>query len=204
MPRFLVVSVCLASVSFAPACGDDDGDGGSTNVSTGLPRSDELSSLNDDDAVQACVNTARSFNNVLSESQLERISCVVLAVSTILAEGGEGSSAITECNEIVNDCLSGELDGEAIDIDITIVTEADCGNARASATFETCDATVGDYEDCASEVKKELHHKLTSISCDGLRDADELEELLNSEIDVSDAPKCKALQDECPSIDFSG
>jgi hypothetical protein len=195
----------LALLAVTGACGDDDGDGGNTNVTTGLPRGDELSSLSDEDAVQACLHTAQSFNDVLSDSELERISCVLLAVQAQLQDGTEGgSSAIAECKEFTKDCVAGEIDGEQVEIDIRIVSEDDCSTANANASFSTCDATVGDYEDCAGEVKAGLRRKLTAVSCDGLNDVDKLNELLESEIDVSDAPKCKALRTKCANIDFSG
>ena len=204
MPRFFVLSACLVSLAAAAACGDDDGGDGDANVSTGLPRNDELSSLDDEDAVQACVNTAMSFNDVLSDSELERISCVLLAVESALQDGSAGdASAIEDCEEFTKDCQAGEIDGEDVDIDITIVSETDCSDANVNATFSSCEATVGDYEDCAGEVKRALRRKLSSVSCDILEDPDKIEEL-QADIDVSDAPKCQALRDECPNIDFSG
>ena len=205
MPRLFFVCACLVCLAAFAGCGDDDG-GGDTTVTTGLPRSDELSSLNDEDAEQACVSTARSFNDVLADSELERISCIIAAMSILLEEETEGGSdAVEECDGIVDDCLKGEINGQPIgDIDIRVVDEAMCSGARASATFAECEATVGDYEDCAAEVKGQLRSQLRALSCDALRDVEEAQAKLMPQVDNSKAPKCEALADECPMVDFSG
>ena len=209
MPRHLIVACCVAVVASAAACGDDDsgdGGGGRTTIDTGLPATDTLDSLDEEDATQACVETAKSLNGVLAESELERISCVVAALSLILADndGSLTSEDQAECKDITEECLNGEIGGEMITIETNVVNEDDCVDAGASQTFEGCDATVADYERCAGKVASELRSRLLAIKCEALKDPSGLMRTLTQEIDVSKAPECKAMRDKCPDIALSG
>jgi hypothetical protein len=208
---FLAYATALFTVA---ACGGDDDDGGSTGgstsggkVSTGLPKTDKLSSLNDDDAQQACTSTAHAFNTILPDSKLEEIGCILVAITALIDEnsGEVDSSNIAECKQITQDCLAGKpINGETIEVDTQIVDETSCEGASAGDTFSGCDATVSDYESCAGKVAGELKVRFSGISCDGLKDIAKFQESVQAEIDVSTASECKGLREKCPDLDLSG
>jgi hypothetical protein len=206
---------CTLAVAALAACGDDDeGGGGSSSggggsIDTGLPASDKLASLNDDDAQQACKSTAKAFNNILSQDRLEEIGCALAAIQVVVTEkeGDVSSSDIAACKEIVQDCLDGKLigeDGKPVDVDTQIADDSSCDSASAEDTFQDCQATVADYESCASKVTSEVKARFSAISCDVLKDYAAFEASSQEEIDVSTAKECKALRDECPDLDLSG
>jgi hypothetical protein len=214
--RHSVILACTLAVAALAACGDDDdeGGGGSSSggggsIDTGLPASDKLASLNDEDAQQACKSTAKAFNNILPQAKLEQIGCALAAIQLTVAEkeGDVSSSDVAACKEIVQDCLDGKLiddSGEAVDIDTTIADDSSCDSASADDTFQDCQATVADYESCAGKVTSELKVRFSAISCDVLKDYAKFEASSQEEIDVSTAKECKALRDECPDLDLSG
>jgi hypothetical protein len=208
--RYFLFLACATAIA---ACGDDDDSpsdgGGSATVSTGLPKADKLSSLDDEDAQQACMSTAHAFNTVLSDSKLEQIGCALAAISYLLSENDNmiDSGNIAECKKIAQDCLDGKLvdeNGDPVDVNTEVVDETSCDDASASATFQDCDATVANYETCAGKVASELKARFSGINCDALKDVAQFMEATSAEIDVSKAPECKALRDKCPDLDLSG
>lgn len=194
--------VTLSAAAWSACGGDDDDGGGGAKVTTGLPDGDKLSSLDDDDAEQACRNTAKSFNSVLPESELEKIGCAIAGLSAVISEksGDVGPDDVAMCKKVQSECLKGETG----DLAPVVAEEDDCEGATASDTFADCDATVAEYESCASKVASEVKAALRKISCDGLSDPEKLMKTISVEIDVSDAPECKALQTKCPDVDLSG
>jgi hypothetical protein len=213
---YFLVLACATTIAAVAACGDDDdtsdndgGGSGTGTVTTGLPKTDKLSSLDDKDAKQACTSTARAFNTVLPDSKLEQIGCALAAISSLLTEkeGNVGSGDVAECKAIVQDCLDGKLvdeNGDAVEVSTEVVDATSCNDASASATFQDCDATVANYESCAGKVASELKARFSSIDCDGLKDLAKFMQTTQAEIDVSKAPECKALRDKCPDLDLSG
>jgi hypothetical protein len=211
--RHLAILACtLAALA---ACGDDDGGdgnssgGGGGSIDTGLPASDKLASLNDDDAKQACKSTAKALNTVLPQARLEKIGCTLAALQVIAAEKEEdvSSSDVAACEKIVQDCVDGKLvdeEGEPFDIDTTIADDSGCDSASAEDTFQDCQATVANYESCAGKVTSEVKARFSAVSCDVLKNYADYEANSQEEIDVSKAKECKALLDECPDLDLSG
>lgn len=223
--RHLAWSACAFSlVLFAACSGDDDGGdsdkdkdkdtdtgsgGGSEAIDTGLQSSDKLSSLGDDDAVQACVSTAEAFNGILSQAKLKEIGCALAGISVIVNEkmGDVGAGDVAECEQFVDDCVAGKVrdeNGEPFTIKTQIVDAKSCSTANAGETFKDCDATVADYESCAGRVATELRKRFSSISCDSLKDFDKFQESTQGTIDVSKSAECKTLRETCPNIDLSG
>jgi hypothetical protein len=209
--RHFVFLACLTTVAPLAACGDDDGADGTSSgggkVDTGLPPTDKLSSLDDKDAQQACKSTAKALNNVLPQSSLEKIGCALAAITVIMAEkeGEDLSSAdVAECKQIVQDCLDGTLvdeEGNTFEVDTQVADDSKCDQVNAADTFQGCQATVAEYESCASKVTSEVKARFNSVNCDALKDYAKFD-MDAQTIDVSKAPECKAVADKCPNLDL--
>lgn len=219
--RHFAWSAFAVSLVLVAACGGDDdgagrdkdkdtdGGGGSKAIDTGLPSGDTLSSLDNDDAVKACMSTADAFNGILSQAKLKEIGCALAGISVIVNEkmGAVGASDVAECEQFVDDCVAGKVrdeNGEPFTIETQIVDAKSCSTANAGDTFGDCDATVADYESCAGRVATELRKRFSSITCASLEDFDELQQSTEGTIDVSDAAECKTLREKCPDLDLSG
>ena len=185
------------------ACGDDDdgGDGSSggdtTSVDTGLTPSAKLSSLDDDDARQACMNTAHTFNTVLPDAKWEEVGCTLVGITY----GG----SVSECESLTSKCVQGEpIDGKVVRIETEIADESSCEHASASKRFGDCEATVADYESCESKLASEIKKRFTSVSCDAVKDVEAFQKRLRASVDLSKSPECEELRSKCPNLDLSG
>jgi hypothetical protein len=195
---------CLAIgllCTWLAACGDDD-DGGS-RVSTGLPASEALSSLDEEELTTMCEGVHATFKTSLSASDQERITCTALAVPLSLSADQKTGDA-AKCEMLVDRCMNGESISSAtpaisFDIDWT-----DC-EASASAGFSAqCSATVGQLEACMSALADEFDRRWAFIQCAGLKDLEKLRAEVKgmSEFDAAQLPACKALADDCPGLEF--
>jgi hypothetical protein len=202
----------------AAACGDDDGGdgdgngngsngGGSTTVDTGLNTSAKLSSLDDEDAQRACMGTAHTFNTVLSDSKWEEVGCALVGIAYVVEKYDDMTDAshVSECESVAKKCVNGDpIDGEKVTVNTEIANEASCDDASASETFGDCEATVADYESCASKLASELRKRFSGVSCDGVKNVVQFQADLGAEIDISKAEECQALRTKCPNLDLSG
>jgi len=200
------------------ACGDDDGDsdgdgdgsnGGaaSTTVDTGLTASAKLSTLDDEDAQKACMSTAHTFNTVLPDSKWEEVGCVLVGITYTYDKNGgmTDESDVAACESIAKKCVNGEsIDGQKVVVETEIANEESCEDASATETFGDCEATVADYESCASKLASELKKRFGGITCDGVKDVEQFQEELGAEIDISDAKECETLRTKCPDLDLGG
>ncbi len=206
MTRTLLLLSYVVTFALAAACGDDDDvdEGDTSTVSTGLPRNEELSGLDEDDLVQVCSATARAFNRVLPESQMERMACTFEAMTLIVGESdGESSSAdIEQCEDITSQCLDGEVGGEPVSLDTDFIDADTCDGEVARANLTDCDATVEEYERCAGRFASLLRGELTAIRCDVLADFEDVMEALTIEVDYGDEADCNALVTKCPELGF--
>jgi hypothetical protein len=202
--RQRILAYGLFAIVTASACGDDDGNSAGGGVSTGIPATEELSSLSNDDTVQVCTKTAMALNNLLPTSELERIACVNAAATEIAQEsGGElGSSDIPMCKQLSSQCQSSHEIPKA-DLAIEVADETECGDATTGETFGDCAATIADYERCVGRIMNELRTRLRSFTCDSLNDLEELDETLNGKIDVSETLECRALKTKCPDVNLT-
>ena len=196
--------VPLACLMWLLSCGDDDG--GGTTVKSGLPATEKLSSLDDADAKKLCTSLADSFNNVLSQDELERIACTVLALPLSIKQGSGGKieGDVAKCKMLVSMCLDGEEisdeepaftppEGDLID-------EATCENAKTDANLDSCEANVGELERCASAQLRALSSRFDAFKCESLSDPEKLMEMVDE--DPEDAPECESFYEKCPDVSF--
>lgn len=213
--RHWIFLACL-QIATVGACGDDDGDGdgsgnsngggGNTTVDTGLSSSAKLSSLDDDDAKKACLGTAHTFNTVLPDSKWEEVGCAILGIAYVddKNDGDSDDSDISECESVAKKCVAGDpIDGQIADVKIEIADESSCGDASATKTFGDCEATVADYERCASKLASELKKRFSGVSCDGIADVAKFQEELGADIDIGSSEECEAIRTKCPDLDLS-
>jgi hypothetical protein len=202
--RQRILACGLFAMFAAGGCGDDDnGSAGGGGVVTGLPRSDKLSSLSDQDSMQACTKTTTALNSLLTKPEIKRLTCDGVAVESIVedAQGDVDSSDIPMCKKLSSECQSsGEIKDE--DLVLELADEADCDGTKTEDMFGECEATVADYESCMSRVMKELRTRFLSLTCDVLSDVSKIDETLNGDVDVSDAPECQAIKTKCPDVDL--
>jgi hypothetical protein len=195
----------VLGVLLLAGCGDDDG--GGTEVESGLPADAKLSSLDSGDAQKLCKSMADSFNDVLSDDDLKKISCVVLAVplSIKAGAGGEVEGDIPKCKDLVSRCMKGETisseDPEFAPPE-EFVAESECSAASVSDNFEGCEANVGEFESCASGMLSSLSDRFDIFDCETLRDPKKLLEMDSEGLDLESNPRCEALYEKCPNIDF--
>jgi hypothetical protein len=201
----LLGSLCLV------ACGgdDDDGDGSGGGVDTGLPPDAKLSSIDSGDAEKVCMSLAKSFNNVLTESDKKRITCTILALplSIKASTSGQIEGDIPKCKELVAKCGKGETISSAppaIDIDQVFINEQQCTEGSATDGLAMCDATVAEFESCAKAMLSQLSKRFDIITCDALSDIEGLMNMNSEDLEIDNQPECKALSTKCPDIDFSG
>jgi hypothetical protein len=200
-------ALLLSALLLAACGGDDDGDGGGGGVSTGLPKDEKLSTLDADDSEKLCTNLAESFNDVLSDADKKRINCVVLALPLSITIGNDGKIAgdIPKCKDLVMKCSNGEsisTQPPAIDVDQVFIDENSCTDGSSSEQLAGCDATVAEFESCASAMKKALSKRFDIITCDALSDIEGLMKMSADDIELDNQPECKSLVEKCPDIDF--
>lgn len=207
MVRHARVVGCVALFIVA-ACGSDDG--GSSKVSSGLPPDEKLSALDGADAMKLCTSMASSLNGVVTDTDRERISCTVLALPQAITISGSGEVAgdVGKCQMLVSKCMSGESISEAdpaFELPETFVDEeTQCSATEASSKVASCDATVEEFETCATAMVGQLQAQLSILDCKSLSDPKKLMSMSSekNDLDIDKQPECKALVEKCPDIDF--
>lgn len=195
----------LGFVLLSAACGDDE-DGG--EVSSGLPPDAKLSSLDAGDAKKLCMSMADSFNNMLSDDEVKKISCVVAAVPQSVTVGSDGmpKGDVAKCKTLVSKCMKGESIGgsgqPAFEVEEEFVDESACEADNITSNFESCDASVGEFEGCASGMLSALSDRFEIFDCETLRDPDKLLNMDSEGLDLESNPRCEGLIEKCPDIDF--
>lgn len=193
------------------ACGgdDDSGNGGGGGVDTGLPTSDKLSSLDPADGKKVCESLATSFNSILSDADKKRISCVVLALPQSISASSDGKLVgdVSKCDGLVAKCENGEKISDqppAFEVEDKFIDENECTEANASANFNGCEATVGEFEECVNQMRSLFLAKFKLIACASLSDPQKLMTEVGADVDIKSEPKCQALSTKCPDVEFGG
>ena len=198
--------VGLALVLLAGACGGDDESG--NRVTTGLPANEKLSTLDDSDAQQLCTSLADSFNNMLSDSDRKRISCTVAALpsSISVTASGEIKGDVAGCKQLVSKCMNGESVGTgepAFEVGEEFIDASSCSDPHASEGLAGCEASVSEFESCASAMLETLSDRFAIIDCASLSDPKQLQNMSSSEdLTLEAQPACEPLSTKCPGIEF--
>ena len=153
MKNYLVkmtLAVCLLCVSLLPACGGNDGGGGT--LSTGVPASKPVSNLTPAELAKLCAAVAEWSKDTTGKFACE------LSGTLAPASGNPKTDAEARmlCKDAVNECLQ--------DLSTAPATTTSCMAAPAS-----CKITVGEFEACLNDLGAVLEQLAASFpSCDSL------------------------------------
>ncbi|MEM9069609.1 MAG: hypothetical protein AAGE52_13940 [Myxococcota bacterium] len=135
----------LCVLALIAGCGDDGGGGGGGggSVDLGVDRSRTVSSITDDEAMDACIASQSATVSISDRAQ-----CTLAGLTQTTQEA---------CEMVRDACL--EMGPEPVPD-----PEINCDDASAM-DFADCDATVGMAEDCLNDQLDETEDALESLSC---------------------------------------
>jgi hypothetical protein len=170
-------------------CGD-----GSLTLDTGVAPRTPLSEITDGDATKICLALGDYIGDLIPQSRVERIVCTIAGAAAEAALGGSGQCEVTR-----DQCLENPPEVETFDANF-VCDEIDAG------VFAGCDgATVGDLEDCFSDVGARVDRILGQITCsniggDPTAGDDLLEDFVASFDEANQPESCRRLSDACPGF----
>jgi hypothetical protein len=158
----------------------------------GLPSTQTLSSLTAADAQVACDSLAETFFGAVSDDDLARYSCTLLAVVFNIGQGPDGMPMVNQaaCEQMVATCVADTAANPG-----TIQTEDNCTPASLMSVVTGCDATVGDLNACLAASIAGLNGQLNTLSCDAPISIGG-----PSLMTPPDPAECTALEAQCPGI----
>lgn len=176
------------------ACGDDDDGGdGSSALDTGLPEMTQLQDVTPQQFTDACNSLRSSLEVRFSEDRMTQVLCE--AVGAVLSEDAGA------CREFADECVTESGSGENAFFDPEMIDVAENFDCGTMAEFESCTATVGEYERCLTDTMNLVDEFFNSLSCAnaGNVDMSTLEE--GNPLETMDPPpSCAALEEECPGL----
>ena len=195
------IALCWLIVVTSQFSCSDSGDGGG-GISTGLPASQKLSSLDNAEAKKVCTGVARGFNNLLPASEKRTIECASQAIPLSYDEA-TNKGDVAKCKQLVERCLNGETISEEEGVELEqLVDEEQCDEPDANAGLMKCDATVGDLESCGNALIDEYASRIRLIDCDNLADIENTRKKVEAELDPAKIPACKTIATDCPEIEL--
>lgn len=173
---------------------------GSPALDTGVPPRTPLSDLTDGEATQMCEAFADYIGDLLPRGRLERVACTMAGVATEAVSGESGA-----CEEVRDACLE---DTSELDLDFEL-GELQCDEFDGSLFAECHDATVGDVEQCFTDIGRAIDRVFDEATCSRLAGDPEAAEELGAELDGlfegEDAPEsCRRLSEACPDANIFG
>lgn len=162
---------------FAALCACDSGP-----IDSGLPEDKPASQLTAREATQLCAAAHEYYERVVSDEELVGYICTSLALA---ASGGD----LAVCEEEAEQCVAAP----------SPAVEAIAADVRAHGICEplilaSCEATVGEVEDCLAEFVAHIDRLYASHSCAMLTEPGE------ETIVLSVGPACEAIAERCPKI----
>jgi len=168
-----------------PACGSRGGgpDGSAVDkVDTGLPESQSLADLDGKDASQFCEALADALLNLDIEEW-----CI--GTFLLIAHDFKVPVSSMECEDGLTECVSGlTSDLEDLSWCLELVETA----------FDSCDATVGDFETCATYNLGASGELFAGLTCDDADDSAAIDDLAErSESIMENEPAACARVEAC-------
>jgi hypothetical protein len=181
------------------ACGDDDDGGG---FSSGLPRDKVISGLDASEAQKLCLTLVDGINESFTAQQEKRITCTAIAFPlSVTTKDGERFGDVAMCQKLVDRCVDGEdIGGTDPDFEFE-VDSTQCDDSDLSQVA-TCEATVGEYEDCIGTVVTSFQKQYDLIDCKQLADLDKLGDAANETPDLVSSPACMKVDEKCPDAEI--
>lgn len=181
-----------ASTLAAVACGGDDD---SPAVSTGLPASQKLSALKESEAKQVCESYGIALHKRIPDSELKRVGCTWSAAIAVGFQAG--SFDVAKCNMLVDRCVAsadGSVDGGGTVR--TVSTDDMCDDTQWVSLAAGCEATIGDYEACASAQLDLYAASLAAVMCKEPTTGSSEQDIASEEPPAG----CKPLVDKCAAL----
>lgn len=186
------------------ACGDDGGDGGTdgggdaavgergANVETGLDRDTSLAELDHDQALQACEAVARAAARAVSADEAARAACVLLTYLDRDPNGPDAGADTTDCEARTAQCVqqADEFAFHSCDVDTLAALE--------------CDATVADFERCATALVATGETLAEAITCENLADPEAIGPALSTLVGVEGLAECESIASDCGGAGLVG
>lgn len=151
-----VLVTSAIGVSIAAGCG---GDSGGSDVSTGLPPTQLLSEVTEEDAQAACERLQAGFEQRFNRGIVVQAACTLAAASF--------ASTPDSCNDVRAACIDeANAPGSEtmMDIEFTEV-DLDCGSGGMVDLAECGDATVAELETCFNDTLDQLTALLNRFTC---------------------------------------
>ncbi len=165
-------SLLAAALLGAAVCGSS-GDGGGGGYSTGLPRDKQLKDLSDGEIQTACRNASKASASAFGDAEYRGMCAAQLGA---MNPEGCTEAAIDQC--VASAKAQNKPDENACD-DVSSDREKVAG----------CTATVGEWEDCMTQMSAAYSKAYRELSCTN-----------TEEPDVPKTADCEALDRKCPEV----
>lgn len=182
-------AVCLTLGLALAGCGDDEkdsaGGGGSSEVNSGVTQSKPLSQVTEAEAQQL----QEGYEKAMQSSKVADAMCGFSAVLASAFQEGFGGGGGTSCEDLFAACKQGFKDNPA-----QASATSGAASLGGSATYATCNVTVGELEACLTASLDAMATAFSSFKCG------------SEPGDVTAAPStatlsaCEKVNTECPAV----
>jgi len=156
------------------------------NPGSGVDRNKRLNELSSDEARSICETTAEQFRGVIQEQESVEYRCTITGLFA-----GETPEL---CVEQRDSCIEREM------ADPTPDESSDFSCAAPAEIPETCDATVGQLEDCYDVWMDEIASRATLYDCANAGD----EAVRDSLLDFAPPAACEPFVSRCANPELEG
>jgi len=188
------LSLITAAVVFAPACSSGTSSGGSgPGAVSSVEPSKTGGSLSEAEAKQYCEDTRNFSKAQLSEADLKKVGCGVVAVFYAGFSAKTDAEAKTECAKQYDTCLSepaGTRDGGA--------AKDPCAGTKAA--LKDCAATISELNTCTADNAAAFKALVGKDFCAGAKAAAPGDAGAPSALPFEQPASCKALAAKCPNL----
>ncbi len=185
------LGVCLAlvlTVGATSSCGGGGGGSGSA-VDTGLSDTRLLSSVTPEEATQACESIESAFSARLD------VQSALAAVCELV--GAALSDTEAQCRQVADDCVAQAQRGEGMLKEEDFEQDFDCDEEESQQELASCEATVGEFEQCMNDQLALAEQTLAAFSCANAPNTTP-EALSEAQAGPPLPASCEALEEKCP------
>jgi hypothetical protein len=171
--------------------GGSVGGGSSAAIPPSLSPTDRLSDLSTAEVAEFCESLEEDFSAVVSDAELERLSCALFALLTSVSDDGDGVLTVDRaaCDRAIDQCLSSGGSSSS----------SSCVGAGLPGIASGCSTTVGELAACSHENAQQLSRAVDRFNCAGFANPAIVDEALSDMV----TPACATVRAECPAL-FGG
>jgi len=190
--------VWAVGLGLAAACGDDNDGGG--GVRTGLPVDQKLSTLDDEGAQAACHTMFDAMATAMPASDVLRAQCTAASiVANATLTDGELTVNIATCKSQADACVQ-DPTKYGVDEEEAAGDRTACDSLKAETTLKSCEASVGEYEACLTQLVGALRQRIAMFTCDNAKSLAQSE--MEGSVDLDNIPECQTFTSKCPDVDL--